>query len=192
MTEQVMVVRTEALRPLLRQGIIDDDSQSILEIIREQHTFIDRPTAEVSEDFRQVIPYVVIRFAADPQPATYFVLTRTPKQTEARLHHKRSLGIGGHINPDYDVMSGLKKELDEEVQIADAYTLTFAGILNDESTEVGRVHLGAVFLLEASSRDVTVLETEKMSGEWVARNALAPLRESMESWSQIVHDALIA
>lgn len=189
MSEQVMVVRTELLRPFLQQGLITDDAQSILEIVAKSHTFIDRPVAEVSPDWRQIIPYVVIRFAED---STYFVLKRTPKQTEARLHHKLSLGIGGHINPEYDVMTGLEKELSEEVRIADRYSLSFAGMLNDEETDVGRVHLGAVFFLDASSRDVRVLETEKMTGEWVAREALAPLREAMESWSQIVYDALIA
>jgi predicted NUDIX family phosphoesterase len=187
MSEQVMVVRTEALRPFLRQGLIDDDAQSILEIVKRQHAFLDRPMAEVSPEWRQIIPYVVIRHDVD-----YFVLTRTPKQTEARLHHKRSLGIGGHINPRYDVMTGLQKELDEEVRIGGKYSLSFAGVLNDEETEVGRVHLGAVFLLDASTSDVTVVETEKMTGSWVGRDALAPLRESMESWSQIVYDALIA
>jgi len=187
MSEQVMVVPTNTLRPFLQQGLIVDDAQSILEIVKAQHAFLDRPIAEVSEEWRQIIPYVVIRFAGE-----YFVLTRKPKQTEVRLHHKRSLGIGGHINPQYDVMTGLQKELEEEVHIADAYTLSFGGIINDETTEVGRVHLGAVFILDASSRDVRVLETEKMSGEWAERAALAPMRESMESWSQIVYDALIA
>jgi predicted NUDIX family phosphoesterase len=54
------------------------------------------------------------------------------------------------------------------------------------------VHLGVVYLLRSSSRDVRVRETEKMTGDWLPRRELAPLRESMETWSQIVHDALLA
>ena len=88
----------------------------------------------------------------------YFLLRRTRKQNEARLHDKLSLGIGGHINPGLDLLGGLQQELNEEVQIDDPYTLDFAGILNDESTEVGRVHLGAVYLLHASTDRVHVLE----------------------------------
>ena len=81
---------------------------------------------------------------------SYFLLQRTPKQTEARLHHKLSLGIGGHINPDTpDLLDGLQKELEEEVDVAGDYDLTFVGILNDDTTDVGRVHLGAVYVLDA-------------------------------------------
>ena len=185
--ERVMVVATAKLRPWFTATLIRHDTSAILELIAREHTFLDRPIAEVSEEWRQIIPYVVIRHADD-----VFVLERTSKQTEARLHHKLSLGIGGHINPGQDLMAGLKKELDEEVHVASEYQLTFAGILNDESTEVGRVHLGAVFLLDAATPSVTVLETEKMRGSWRPRAALAGAREAMESWSQVVYDELLA
>lgn len=188
MNERVMVVATRDLAPFLkREGILRDRSDELLHLVAHNHEFIDRAIAEVSPEFRQIIPYVVVRHGDD-----VFVLTRTTKQTEARLHHKRSLGIGGHINPGHDLLGGLRKELDEEVRIGGKYTLTFAGILNDESTEVSRVHLGAVYLLDAASRDVEVLETEKMTGEWVPRAQLRAMRASLESWSQIVCDEVLA
>lgn len=185
--EQVMVVATEKLRPYFTTTLIRHDTKAILDLIEQEHTFLDRPVAEVSEEWRQIIPYVVIRHGDD-----VFVLERTSKQTEARLHHKLSLGIGGHINPGHDLMAGLRKELEEEVHVGSEYALTFAGILNDESTDVGRVHLGAVFLLEASSPAVTVLETEKMRGSWRPCAGLAAAREAMESWSQVVYDELLS
>jgi predicted NUDIX family phosphoesterase len=187
MPEQVMVVPTDKLRPFFTAKLIRHDTKAILDLIEREHTFLDRPVAEVSEQWRQIIPYVVLRHGDD-----VFVLERTARQTEARLHHKLSLGIGGHINPGHDLMAGLKKELDEEVHVAGDYALTLAGILNDESTEVGRVHLGAVFMLDAASSEVTVLETEKMRGAWRARTSLADAREAMETWSQIVYDELLA
>ncbi|HEX6642639.1 MAG TPA: NUDIX domain-containing protein, partial [Thermoanaerobaculia bacterium] len=119
-------------------------------------------------------------------------LQRTQKQTESRLHHKLSLGIGGHINPDTpDLFDGLQKELEEEVEVVGDYDLTFVGILNDDTTDVGRVHLGAVYVLDAHDGVVNVRETEKMSGRWVPRHELPQHREAMESWSQIVYDAHI-
>jgi predicted NUDIX family phosphoesterase len=155
-------------------------------VIVDQHFFLDRPTAEESPQFKQIIPYVVIRHADE-----YFLLKRTTKQTEARLHHKLSLGVGGHINPDTPtLLGGLQKELDEEVYVDDPYDLEFVGILNDDSTAVGSVHLGAVYLLHASTRNVRVRETDKMIGEFVPRETLASHREAMESWSQIALDAL--
>jgi predicted NUDIX family phosphoesterase len=190
MSEAVMVVPTPVLVPFFggrTHDVIRENSGAILDLIVSQHTFIPREVAEVSPEYRQIIPYVVITCGDE-----VFVTRRTKKQTESRLHDKVSLGIGGHINPGDDLLAGLRKELDEEVRIGGAYELAFAGILNDESTEVSRVHLGAVHLLTASTREVEVLETEKMTGGWVARAELPALREAMESWSQIVYDALLA
>ena len=187
--EDVMVVETALLAPLLRGRAFDlirDDADAILQLIEDRHFFVPRGQAEVEPNWRQIIPYVLVVHDGD-----VFTLERTAKQSEARLHHKISIGIGGHINPGHDVLAGLHKELAEEVSITPPWELDFAGILNDESTEVGRVHLGAVHLLRASNRNVRVLETEKMTGSWVARDELAKLREQMETWSQIAFDALL-
>jgi predicted NUDIX family phosphoesterase len=170
--------------PTLIRESLDD----ALEVIAGKHFFVARPDAEKSPHYKQIIPYVVIRHGDD-----YFVLRRTKKQTEARLHDKVSLGIGGHINPDTPtVIGGLQKELDEEVSISGEYELRFVGLLNDDTTEVGQVHLGAVYFLEATAPDVVVRETEKMVGGWTPRAELSAMREAMESWSQIVFDELIA
>ena len=189
MSEQVMVVAREDIAAfLVERGVVREHLDEILDVINERHFFIDRPTAEVSPQYKQIIPYVVIRHGD-----AFFLLQRTPKQTEARLHHKLSIGVGGHINPDTpELLDGLEKELEEEVEVTGDYDLTFAGILNDDSTEVGSVHLGAVFVLDAHDDRVHVRETEKMTGRWVGRDELAPLREQMESWSEIVYDEFIA
>lgn len=189
MNEEVMVVRTEDLRPFLDGrpfDLIREETAAILQLIERAHFFIARAEAEVSPQYRQIIPYVVARHAGD-----VFVLTRTAKQNEARLHHKISIGIGGHINPGHDLPGGLRKELEEEVFVDTPYELRFAGIINDESTDVGRVHLGAVYELFASTPAVRVRETEKMTGEWRPRAALGALRDAMETWSQIAYDALL-
>ena len=187
--EQVMVVERETLAEfLIESGLVQERTDEILDAITDRHFFLDRPTAETSPQYKQIIPYVLIRHGD-----AYFLLQRTPKQTEARLHHKLSLGIGGHINPDTpDLFDGLQKELEEEVEVVGDYDLTFVGILNDDTTDVGRVHLGAVYVLDAHDGNVHVRETEKMSGRWVARGELAAHREAMETWSQIVYDATIA
>jgi predicted NUDIX family phosphoesterase len=190
MSEDVMVVRRPDLEPYIGGRTFDlirTDTNAILDLIETRHLFISRPVAEQSPDYKQIIPYVAIRNGDD-----YFLLKRTTKQTEARLHHKLSLGIGGHINPDTPtVLGGLRKELDEEVAVEEPYELEFVGILNDDTTDVGRVHLGAVFVLDSPSRNVTVRETEKMSGSWVARGDLGPMRDSMETWSQLVYDFFV-
>jgi predicted NUDIX family phosphoesterase len=171
----------------VERGLVQEETDQVLDIIVERHFFLDRPTAEISPQYKQIIPYVLIR-----HEQSYFLLQRTRKQTESRLHHKLSLGIGGHINPDTpELLDGLRKELEEEVNVEGDYDLSFAGILNDDTTDVGRVHLGAVYVLDAFDTNVTVRETEKMTGRWVRREELAQHREAMETWSQIVYDAVI-
>ena len=187
MTEQVMVVERPTLaRFLVERGIVTEGSEEIFDVIVDLHFFIDRPTAEVSPQYKQIIPYVVIRHGD-----SIFLLQRTPKQTEARLHHKLSIGIGGHINPDTpDLLDGLHKELEEEVNVEGDYDLSFFGVLNDDTTDVGQVHLGVVYILDAHDGTVTVRETEKMTGRWATIAELKNLRGDMESWSEIVFDSL--
>jgi predicted NUDIX family phosphoesterase len=191
MNEDVMVVPRADLATWLEQcpfGLIREDHTPILDAITNRHSFMARVTAESAPEFKQIIPYVVIR-----HDQSFFLLKRTTKQAEARLHHKMSLGIGGHINPDTPtVLGGLKKELEEEVAVRSPYSLQFIGIINDDTTDVGRVHLGAVYVLEPQEPDVTVLETDKMSGAWTHRTQLGSFRVAMETWSQIVYDQYIA
>ena len=187
MTEQVMVVERERLAPyLVERGLVRERLDEILDVITGAHFFLDRPTAEISPQYKQIIPYVIVRHGE-----RYFLLQRTQKQTEARLHDKLSIGVGGHINPDTpDLLDGLHKELEEEVHVAGDYDLTFAGILNDDTTEVGSVHLGAVFVLESHDENVTVRETDKMTGRWATRAELEHSRAQLETWSEIVLSAL--
>lgn len=187
--EQVMVVERERLQPyLVERGLVRENLDEILDVILDGHFFLDRPTAEISPQYKQIIPYVLIRHAD-----SFYLLQRTQKQTESRLHLKLSIGIGGHINPDTpELLDGLHKELEEEVDVQGDYDLAFLGILNDDTTEVGSVHLGAVYVLDAHEQNVTVRETDKMTGRWATRAELAENREAMETWSQIVYDAYLA
>lgn len=188
--EEVLVVPRKELEKYIgfrTTDLIRDDTDAILDIILDEGLFLDRKIAESSPRYKQIIPYVLIRHGE-----AYYLLQRTEKQTEARLHHKLSIGIGGHINPDApDLIEGLQKELEEEVDVEGDYDLTFVGILNDDSTDVGRVHLGAVYVLDTHTGSVEVRETDKMTGRWATRAELAAQREAMETWSQIVLDHFI-
>ncbi len=190
MTEQVMVVERAELARWLEAhayALILTDLDEMLDIIQSKHFFLDRPTAEHSPQYKQIIPYVVIRHRD-----SFFLLQRTRAQAEARLHDKLSLGVGGHINPDAPtLLGGLDKELEEEVGVEGDYEISFVGILNDDTTDVGRVHLGAVYVLDSATGDVAIRETDKMTGSWIARADLAALRGRMETWSQIVYDGFI-
>ena len=142
---------------------------------------------------QQIIPYCVVRRPDD----TYFLTRRLKQSTEKRLHHLYSLGIGGHINPEDGrvgdpVVCGLQREWAEEVRCDVSATARLVAMLNDDSSPVSRVHLGLVFLVEPAGGTVTVREIEKLEGESLGLEAMRRHYLSMESWSQLVFDDLVA
>lgn len=187
--EQILVVKTEILEPFLsREGIIAGDTGEIIDTILSRHEFIARDGAETDRGYKQIIPYVVIR-----RGGSVFLLRRLNKTTEKRLHGLMSLGIGGHINPDFEqkgnpIEAGLFRELSEEVSVPDIGRLEFRGVINDHSSEVSFYHTGLVYVLETCG-EVSVLETDKMEGHWVEITALPDLKREMEAWSQVIVDS---
>ncbi|MBI5665543.1 MAG: hypothetical protein HZC49_10745 [Nitrospirae bacterium] len=195
MSEQVLVIQNNLLTnhiPSKTGCLITVQKEQIFDNILVNQGFMPRDEAEYDLEHKQVIPYVIIRNGNN-----YLLLKRLTGQTEKRLHNKYSLGIGGHINPDASmsgeniVLTGLHKELNEEVSVDDPADLNFIGIINDESNSVSKVHLGLLFELQAKSPGYRVLETEKMSAQWVNEEKLREVYDGLETWSQIVFDQYI-
>ena len=191
MQEQVLVVDRQALEAHLGGALFATDRvEEIAEFIRAEHFFLPRAGAEQDQTVKQIIPYVVIRRGEE-----YFLLRRLKKQTEARLRDKLSLGVGGHINPteaaaDDPLLAGLMRELNEEVAVEIA-ALRWVGILNENDGGVSDYHAGLVCLLDTDG-EVTVRETEKMTGSWASLVELRAVYDRLETWSQIVLDHLLS
>jgi predicted NUDIX family phosphoesterase len=121
----------------------------------------------------------------------YFLMRRTQAGGDARLHDRYSIGVGGHLNPgDGDLAGGLRREWREEIEAAFVPDFTLIGLLNDDSTDVGSVHVGAVYLADAAGRDVAIRETHKLSGEFAPRDAVRDVIDRMETWSALVFEHL--
>lgn len=147
-----------------------------------------RPRAEVEPDraWKQVIPYLVLR-----DGDRYFLMRRTRAGGDARLHDRWSIGVGGHLNPgDGDLAGGLRREWHEELVTDFAPEFELIGLLNDDTTDVGSVHLGAVYLADAAGRAVAIRETHKLSGAFAERQEVASVVDRMESWSALVFEHL--
>ena len=195
MPEKVLVVPTASLWdsiPYIQKGLITDGVDRLAALVSREGVFLDRPEAETDPGHKQIIPYAIIRHSE-----RYFLLQRKSTQGEHRLHHKLSIGVGGHINPseavpDADVIRvGLTREIDEELYIAPGYQERLLGLINDDTVEVGRVHLGVLFEVESASPDVRVRETHKMDGAWALIDQLDQSYDNLETWSQIVLDAYL-
>lgn len=188
--EQVLVVKREKIEKFIagKNGLITENVPELLEVIRNEHEYMPRAEAEERPDFKQIIPYVILR-----RGEKVFVTRRLNKGGEARLHGKISIGVGGHINPVDEqgdmLMKGLWREIHEEVELQNHGELCSCGFINDDSNSVGSVHLGACFTLETDG-EVSVKETEKLEGLWMTLPELKANYDYMETWTQIALEVL--
>jgi predicted NUDIX family phosphoesterase len=150
--------------------------------------FRPRGLMERDRSWKQVIPYLVLR-----DGPRYFLMRRTKGGGDARLHDLWTIGVGGHLNPgDGDLAGGLRREWSEEVDARFEPEFALIGLINDDDTDVGSVHVGAVFVADARGREVRIRETEKLSGAFADRAEVAEVVDRMESWSALVFEHLEA
>ncbi len=198
-SERVLVVPSELFRQIgYFQGFCREVERYLAVLFSPQHVGY-RPRAEVEQDpgFKQLIPYVIFRHC-DPQGReTVFQYTRGAGMGEGRLHRKRSVGIGGHISAidapsdgGHPYEEGMRREIEEEVAIDTPYTARCVGLINDDQTEVGRVHLGVVHVFDVQRPAVRPREAEIIDcGFRPVAEILADM-SGFETWSQICMKAL--
>jgi predicted NUDIX family phosphoesterase len=193
--ELVLVVpTTEVVERLGRGeawlGIKPAGKADLAELIRAHGRFLPRLEMEGDPAWKQVIPYPVLRDGED-----WFLMRRTKAGADPRLHDRYSIGVGGHVNPedgglDGDLTTALEREWHEELVVDFVPRFRFVGLLNDDTTPVGQVHLGLVFEGDAAGRPVAIRETEKLSGSFVASEAVAAVADRLETWSRIAFEWL--
>ncbi len=190
--ESVLVVSRQAVEKLCPRTFSREGQRTALAVLAN-YRFLERTVAEHDFGSKQVIPYVVIR-----HQDRYLLMRRTRRQTESRLHDKYSLGVGGHINrgdlePGHDniILAGMRRELAEEIRVEAEQSCDLIGVINDDSTEVARVHMGLVFLLSAATARYEIVEQDKYTAAWKTLPELLAYYEQMETWAQIVHDYVL-
>lgn len=200
-TENVLVVPTELFHRLGHfQGFTADINRYLGELLSPKNTSY-RPRGEMEEDpsFKQLIPYVIFRHRNAAGQISVFQYTRGKGQGEGRLHSKRSVGIGGHISIDdrtsddaVPYAEGMRRELEEEIAIDTPYTEQCVGLINDDETPVGRVHLGVVHLFDVEQPAVHPREKDILETGFRPVSELLANLEGFETWSQICLRALFA
>ncbi|HKI18596.1 MAG TPA: phosphoesterase [Isosphaeraceae bacterium] len=194
--ERVLVVPSAELDRVGRFQGFSPDAERYLASLLVPELMQYRPRSEVEDDpgFKQLIPYVVFRC-----DAAVFCYTRGKSQGEARLHKLRSLGVGGHVSEAdaegrksleaYE--SAMRRELDEEVFVTSPGLVRRVGLINDDATPVGRVHLGVVHLFELEQPHVVAREEGLAEAEFLPLSTIWTIRQDFETWSQICIDSFL-
>jgi predicted NUDIX family phosphoesterase len=197
--EQILVVPTAVFHRLGHfQGFSPDAQRYLAELLKPEHiSFRPRGEMETDPSFKQLIPYCIFRHRAADGDETLFEYTRGSGQGEGRLHRKRSIGIGGHISAadvaggDGDVYrTGMRRELAEEVAIDTPFREHCVGLINDDETEVGRVHLGVVHLFDVERPAIEPRESELVSCGFRPVEELLADMIGFETWSSICLTAI--
>ncbi len=196
-SERVLVVPAELFDRLGRFQGFTAECDRYLDALFAPKVASFRPRSEVEDDpsLKQIIPYVAFRCRD-----ALFCYTRGVTQGETRLHRLRSLGIGGHVSEEdasgvatldaYDL--ALKRELEEEVEVKSSGRLERVGLINDDGTPVGRVHLGVAHIYDLDAPDVIPREEGLAEAAFLHLTTIQNLRSEFETWSQIFLSACLS
>jgi predicted NUDIX family phosphoesterase len=194
--ENVLVIRYSLFDELGSfQGLSFEPEKYLKAILsRGSNFFIPRREAENDPAYKQIIPYALIAFE---KRVLHYV--RGKKAGEQRLVAKGSIGIGGHMNETDESLfamdeqayrAGVEREVNEEIKIDTPFEDRIVALLNDDSTEVGRVHLGIVHIFKLKEPNVQKREAMITGLTFLTKEELMARRQSLESWSQICLDSL--
>ena len=189
--ENVLVIKRSLFEDLgTFQGLNFKPEKYLKAILsRGSNFFIPRSDAESNSAYKQIIPYALIAFEN-----TILHYVRGKKAGEQRLIAKGSIGIGGHMNETDESLfamdeqayrAGVEREVNEEIKIDTPFEDRIIALLNDDSTEVGRVHLGIVHIFKLKEPKVQKREAMITGLTFLTKEELLARRETMETWSQI-------
>jgi predicted NUDIX family phosphoesterase len=193
--ENILVIRRSLFDELGSFQGLNFEPEKYLKaiLLRGSNFFIPRPEAETNSAYKQIIPYALIAFEK-----TLLHYVRGKKAGEQRLVAKGSIGIGGHMNETDESLfamdeeayrAGVEREVNEEIKIDTPFEDRIVALLNDDSTEVGRVHLAIVHVFKLKQPNVQKREAMITGLSFLTKQELLARRESLETWSQICVDA---
>jgi len=193
--ENVLVVRRSLFDELGSFHGLKFEPEKYLRALlsRGNNFFLPRAQAENDPSHKQIIPYAII---AHGDAVLHYV--RGKKAGEQRLVAKGSIGIGGHMNDSDESLfawdedayrAGVEREVNEEITIGTEFEDRIVALLNDDTTEVGRVHLGIVHVFRLAEEKVQKREAMITNMAFLKKEELLARRDTLETWSQLCVDS---
>src|ERR1700694_747362 len=194
--ENILVIKRSLFDQLGGFHGLNFETRKYLDAIlsRGNNFFLPRAQAERDPTHKQIIPYALLAFG---NKVLYYV--RGKKAGEQRLVAKGSIGIGGHMNEGDESLfaldeaayrAGVEREVNEEVKIDTKFEDRIVALLNDDTTEVGQVHLGVVHVFKLAAPKVEKREAMITNLAFLDKDELMARRDSLETWSQLCLDSL--
>jgi predicted NUDIX family phosphoesterase len=194
--ENILVIKRSLFDQLGSFHGLNFEPRKYLEAIlsRGNNFFLPRAQAEKDPTHKQIIPYALL---THDNKVLHYV--RGKKAGEQRLVAKGSIGIGGHMNESDETLfaldeaayrAGVEREVGEEIAINTKLDDRIVALLNDDSTEVGQVHLGVVHVFKLTEPKVEKREAMITNVAFLSKDELMARRDSLETWSQICLDSL--
>ena len=196
--ENVLVIRRSLFDQLGSFHGLNFEPEKYLQALlsRGNNFFLPRAQAETDPTHKQIIPYAII---THNDKVLHYV--RGKKAGEQRLVAKGSIGIGGHMNQEDESLfnfaideaayrAGVEREVNEEIKIESPFEDRIVALLNDDTTEVGRVHLGIVHVFRLAEEKVQKREAMITNVGFLEKEELLARRENLETWSQLCVDSL--
>lgn len=193
--EQIIVVSREILfnnEKNAFNGFLSKNDVQGEEIFDTFKNYEVKRRGDMEEDpsYKQLISYCLLENENDE----ILVYQRLSGGGEERLHGQSSVGVGGHMNNVVGADSinevlrvNAQRELHEEVGLSEdrSQNMEYIGFINDDTNEVGKVHIGVVFKIKVKSSDVEVKETDTLKINWVSQDEINDLNH-FESWSALI------
>ena len=194
--ENILVIKRSLFDQLGSFHGLNFEPRKYLDAIlsRGNNFFLRRDKAEQDPSHKQIIPYALLTHG---DKVLHYV--RGKKAGEQRLVAKGSIGIGGHMNESDESLfaldeaayrAGVEREIGEEIAISTKFEDRIVALLNDDSTEVGQVHLGIVHVFKLAEPKVEKREAMITNIAFLGKDELMARRDSLETWSQICLDSL--
>ena len=171
----------------------DPTGEAIFETL-DKYEVKRRGDMEEDPAYKQLISYCLL----ENEKGETLVYERLSGGGEDRLHGQSSIGVGGHMNDVMDAQTinevlrvNAQRELEEEVGLSTSKTqnMEYIGFINDDTNEVGEVHLGIVFKIRVDSENVEAKETDTLKIKWVNQGRIEDY-DDFETWSALILEAL--